>query len=191
MPETEDATSGGGSWWRTLPGMFTAAAGLITAVTGLVVAVEQLRPSHSASPPAVAAALTPSTSPAETTPVAKTAAPLRVSFPAGTTVTTNHGLRYDVLSAETTVSNPGQLALAVHVKVTNPGEYDANVWSRTFRLRVGADTSAPTNFLDDIAPGGTTKAAEVDFDVPAGTRQATLLVGDDYANAVAVPLTLR
>jgi len=30
-----------GSWWRTVPGMLTAAAGTITAVTGLIVALQQ------------------------------------------------------------------------------------------------------------------------------------------------------
>jgi hypothetical protein len=30
-----------GSWWRTVPGLLTAAAGIITAVTGLIVALQQ------------------------------------------------------------------------------------------------------------------------------------------------------
>ncbi len=41
QPTNRDADLGGDqarSWWRTLPGMFTAAAGLISAITGLIVA---------------------------------------------------------------------------------------------------------------------------------------------------------
>jgi hypothetical protein len=34
-----DETKSDGSWWRTVPGMLTAAAGTITAVTGLIVAL--------------------------------------------------------------------------------------------------------------------------------------------------------
>ena len=179
------------SWWRTLPGMLTATAGLVSAITGLVVAVQQLRPAHSGTPTATVAAQPPASAPSETPTVAAGAAAMRVSFPAGTTVTANHGLRFDVLSADTSVDNPGRLALAVHVKMTNPGQYDANFWNRSFRLRVGSDTSAPTNFLNDIVPGGTTKVGEVDFVLDAGTRQATLLVGDDPSTAVALPLSLR
>lgn len=176
----------GGSWWRTLPGMLTAAAGLISAVTGLVVAVEKAWPTHSAAAPATVAS-----PPFVTTePSPTSGGVLRVSFPAGRIATANGGLRYEVLSAQTTEANPGRVALALQVKLTNPGTYGANFWNRTFRLRVGADTSAPTNVLDDVVEGGTTKVGEVDFAIPASTRSATLFVGDDGANAVAVPLAL-
>jgi hypothetical protein len=174
--------------------MFTAAAGLISAVTGLVVAVQQLHPTHRGG--AATAADTRPVSPSANAPASgdgsapPRAAALRVSFPAGRTVTANGGMRYDLLSGRTTVSNPGQLALALRVRVTNPGRYDANFWNATFRLRAGAETGAPTSLLDDLVHGGTTDVADVVFAVPASTRRATLLVGDDPAKAIALPLRL-
>lgn len=182
-----------GSWWRTLPGMFTAAATLISAITGLVVAVQQLRPSDHPAAQTGAEANALSTSPANQTSTGGTSqssATLasRVSFPVGRHAQVN-GLRYDILSATTRVSNPGQLSLALEVKLSNPGGYDANLWSRTFRLRVGSDTSAPTNLLDDLVHGGTAGTGEVDFALPAATRVATLLVGDDPSNAIALPIS--
>ena len=76
--------------------------------------------------------------------------------------------------------------LALRVRMTN----NANFWSRTFRLRVGADTSAPTNFLDEVVEAATTKIGAVDFSVAAAARRATLLVGDDPSKAIALPLRL-
>jgi hypothetical protein len=115
---------------------------------------------------------------------------LRASFPAGRHVEIN-GLRYDVLTASVSAGNPGQVTLALHVRMTNPGRYPANFWNATFRLRVGAGTNAPTGFLDDVVEGGTTDVGTVDFTVPASTRQATLLVGDDYTKAIALPIALK
>ena len=48
-----------------------------------------------------------------------------------------------------------------------------------FRLATGADTSGPTNFVDDVVRAGTTKVEPIDFTVPASRRRATLLVGND------------
>jgi hypothetical protein len=112
-----------------------------------------------------------------------------VTFPSGRTVRTGDA-GYRVLTARAGRTNPGELMLALRVRMTNNGQYDANFWSRTFRLRVGAETSAPTNFLDEVVAAGTTKIGDVDFDVPAAVRQATLLVGDDPSKAIALPLRL-
>lgn len=193
--EAAEPTDKSRSWWLTLPGMFTALAGLISAVTGLIVAVHQFQPSHSASPPTQAVAA-PSPALAETTPAVANASPspskahlLKVAFPAGRHAETNGGMRYDFLGAATRAGNPGQLQLVLRVRVTNPGRYDGNFWSSTFRLRVGSDVASPTSFLDDVVHGGTTDTAKVDFSLSAAARRATLLVGDDPTQAVGLPLT--
>lgn len=202
--EADDADpSSDRSWWRTLPGMLTATAGLISAITGLIVAVQQLRPSH-ASPPTGPALTSAANTQAANTQTANTfpatvpignsgrasSAAVRVSFPAGAHAQVGD-YRYDFVGASAAAGNPGQLALAIRVKLTNGSRYDANFWNATFRLRVGSDVSAPTNSLDDLVHGGTTETAEIDFTVPASTRNATLLVGDDPSHAIAVPVALR
>lgn len=176
--------------------MLTAAAGLISAITGLIVAIQQLRPSHPATAGARAATRAETTPSAVTNQLGSKAAPtagalrLRVEFPSGRHVELN-GLNYDVLSASAKAGNPGQIALALRVRMTNTGRYPANFWNQTFRLRVGTDTSAPTSSLDDVVQGGTTDTAEVDFTAPAATRRATLLVGDDPAHSISLPLSLN
>ena len=171
--------------------MFTAAAALISAVTGLVVAMHQLWPEHSSKATAVSTAspgaVTADTvmSPPSTTPASK----FTVRFPGGTHAEVGDAA-YDVVGSAATVSNPGQLTLALRVRMTNKGRYPANFWSRSFRLRVGSDTSAPSNLLDDVVEGGTTDTGEVDFGIAEATPRATLLVGDDVAKAVALPVSL-
>ena len=118
------------SWWRTLPGMFTAAAGLISAITGLIVAVQQLRP-ESHPPTARSAKGAESTTPADSAIDRPSA--IRVQFPAGRHAEANGGLRYDVLSTGARAGNPGQVTLALRVRLTNPGRFPANFWSASFR----------------------------------------------------------
>jgi hypothetical protein len=194
MSDSDPDPSGGRSgrsWWTTLPGILTAAAGLITAVTGLVVAIQQLRPSHSASASAVTAPLVsdPGVMPTAVPQDLQPAGSVRVAFTAGRHAESGN-LRYDVVHASVTPANPGQIRLALRVRIANDGSYSANFWSRTFRLQTGAGTSAPENLLDDVVAGGTTQEGEIDFVLPAATRSARLLVGDDPAQAVALPITL-
>lgn len=182
---------GGGqarSWWRTLPGMFTAAAGLISAITGLIVAIQQLRPASRTSSATSTGSAEVS---APTSPASDRASAIRVQFPSGRHVEANGGLRYDVLSASARAGNPGRATLVLRIRLTNPGRFPANFWSSSFRLRTGASTSAPSNFLDDVVGGGTTDTGEVDFTVATTVGTATLLVGDDPAHAIALPLRLR
>ena len=194
------ADEGRRSWWQTLPGMLTAAAALISAITGLVVAAQQLRgngdhSASSASPSPVEANTSTTGTGAATSsdgarvPSAGVGTAAHVSFPSGRSVRIGDA-SYRVLTARAGAVNPGELMLALRVRMTNNGQYDANFWSRTFRLRVGADTSAPTNFLDELVPAGTTKIGAVDFSLGAATRRATLLVGDDPSKAIALPLRL-
>jgi hypothetical protein len=177
------------SWWQTLPGMLTAAAGLISAITGLVVAVQQLRPSGHSSPPAQAGALT-------TTPTGSTSAQsgrgadALVGFPAGRRAQVSE-YRYDVLAARASAGNPGELVLALDVRMTNQGRFAGNFFGSSFRLRVGAETSVPTNFVDELVAAGTTKTATLDFTLPARARRATLIVGDDPTTAIALPLVIN
>jgi hypothetical protein len=52
---TSSAQDGQTSWWRTIPGMLTAAAGLVTAITGLVIALDKIGIFADDAPAAVAA----------------------------------------------------------------------------------------------------------------------------------------
>lgn len=181
--------------------MLTAAAGLISAITGLIVAIQQIRPDHAPTAPAAAAqsqppapgvATTTASGVTNTPPGADTkqAPPKRVTFASGRQVEIAN-LRYDVLSASVRPGNPGQLTLALRIRLTNTGIYDANFWNRTFRLKTAAGTTAPTNFLDDLVHGGTDETAEVDFGLPATTRAAQLLIGDDPQHAIPLPIALK
>jgi hypothetical protein len=193
------AEAGSRSWWQTLPGMLTAAAALISAVTGLVVAVQQLRgsdhSSSSASPSAgEAGSATTADRPTASSggtraPATGTARASKVTFPLGRSVRIGDA-SYRVLTATARAVNPGELMLGLRVRIVNNGQYDANFWSRTFRLRVGSDTSTPTNFLDEVVAAGTTDIGNVDFSVRATVRRATLLVGDDPSKAIALPVRL-
>ena len=176
--------------------MLTAIAALLSAITGLVVAVRQLGSDDDGSPQAPpAATANPDngsgrnavSGESEITPNAGASSGYAVRFPSGTRMRVGAN-RYQVLRAKATNGNPGEIELALRVRMTNESAYPANFWSRTFRLRVGADTSAPTNFLDEVVEGGTTMVGAVDFTVPAAARRAALLVGDDPAKAVALPL---
>jgi hypothetical protein len=167
--------------------MFTATAGLISAITGLIVAIQQLRPASRA----------PSASPTERTEATSSAtsatdrpSDVRVQFPVGRHVEANGGLLYDVVSASTRLGNPGQVTLALRIRLTNPGRFPANFWNASFRPRTGPDTSGPSNLLDDVVDGGTTDTGEIDFTVATTAGAVTLLIGDDPAHAVALPLRL-
>jgi hypothetical protein len=150
--------------------MLTAAAGLISAITGLVVASKQRGSAATGSAGSAGAA--------------------RVTFTAGRHAELGDN-KYDILAATTRPGNPGELALALRVRMTSAGRYPGNFWGSSFRLRVGANTNPPTNFLDDVVAVGTTDTGEVDFTIPASARRATLLVGDDPQRAVALPLVFN
>jgi hypothetical protein len=178
--------------------MLTAAAGLISAITGLVVAVLQLRStSHTLSPAAQAPALGANITAANTaaskqrgsaaTGNAASAGAARVTFTAGRHAELGDN-KYDILAATARPGNPGELELALRVRMTNAGRYAGNFWGSSFQLRVGANTNPPTNFLDDVDAAGTTDTGEVDFTIPASARRATLLVGDDPRKAIALPV---
>ena len=197
----DDAAAGKGrGWWLTLPGLLTGLAGLISAVTGLVVAVHQLRPTGSPSTAATHASA-PATTPAQNASASTVGARLNAGAKStGRSVSAaftqgRHAQvgddRYDILSATANPGNPGEIALALRVRMTNGGRYPGNFWSSTFRLRTGTNISAPTNMLDDVVAAGTTDIREVDFTLPASARYATLLVGDDASKAVPLPIALN
>jgi len=187
------------SWWLTLPGILTGLAGVISALTGLIVAVQQLRPvSHPAVSTTQASALGTNASAANTststvaagrTRASGARSPMVVSFSDGRHAQIG-AYRYDILAATARAGNPGELGLALRVRMTNGGSFPGNFWSATFRLRLGASISAPSNMLDDVVAAGTTDVGEVDFTLPSSARRGTLLVGDDASKAVALPISL-
>ncbi len=97
---------------------------------------------------------------------------------------------YEVSPMGARLTSPGLSALAFEVKLTNSSPYDANFWNRTFRLEHGDEAVAPTNSLNEVVPGRTTASAEIQFEVPADLLTATLLIGDDAATAVALPVVI-
>lgn len=199
--EPKTAEPAGRSWWQTMPGLLTAVAGLITAVTGLIVALHQLGVGTggggSSAAPTVAARQQPSgdTTPATSDgggteqPAAENAA-YTVRFPAGTKATVN-GNVYRILAARPERSNPGEVSLHLRVRLTNNGDYDANFWNGSFRMRVDGVPRAPTNFLDDLVHAHSAGEGEVVFAVPTSARKLTLLVGDDAAKAIRLPVVLK
>ncbi len=198
MTESGSGGRGDRSWWQTLPGILTAIAALLTAITGFVVAMQQLRPTASVAP--TPRALVATTAPGRSdgpggagaavgTATTAGATAYQVSLPSGGTAIVGDA-HYAILSAVARPGNPGELRLTLTVRMTNENRYPANFWSATFRLRDGTDTSAPTNLLDELVDGGTTKTGEVDFALAANAAQATLLVGDDPARAIALPLAI-
>lgn len=98
--------------------------------------------------------------------------------------------RYEVSPMGARLASPGLLALTFEVKLTNESAYDANFWNRTFRLQHGDEASAPTNSVNEVVAGRTTATAQIQFEVPAEVLAATLLVGDDAAAAIALPVVV-
>jgi hypothetical protein len=190
-PATGDEGSGR-SWWTTLPGILTGIAAVLTAVTGMIVALSQLRSGSSVGGQPPTATIVPTAEPTvSTSPPAETraaAAPYRVTFPSGKKATIGTAV-YEVARARVETSNPGDLALRLTVRLTNNGDYDANFWDASFRLRVDGLQRAPTSFLDDVVAARTAGEGEVVFSVPATARKLTLLVGDREPR-VSLPVAL-
>lgn len=188
------------SWWLTLPGLLTGLAALISAITGLIVAVQQLRPTSDPTAPTMqASALGTKSSTANTsdstlaagrTGASGARSPVVVSFSEGQHAQIE-AYRYDILAATAQARNPGELGLVLRVRMTNGGSFQGNFWSATFRLRVGASISTPTNMLDDVVAAGATDVGEVDFTLPSSAHRVTLLVGDEASKAVALPISLN
>ncbi len=195
MADDPAATGRKGSWWQTLPGMLTAAAGLITAITAMIVALNGLLgdpdKAESAAPvtpdieATVGAGVT--TSPGAT--VASEAQPsgvYNVTFPSGNRATASYQV-YEIRNGTIEPRNPGELTLALAVRTTNTGDYDANFWDRSFRLGVGDVKLAPvSSMLNEVVAADTSEDAVLEFAIPDAPGTYTLFI--DYGDKVGVPI---
>ncbi len=196
----EEPQSGG--WWRTVPGMLTAAAGIITAVTGLIVALHQAGifdgekqkvsqvQNEAIKPPKVSTnPVTPTpdaTKPSSTSQVA----PYSVSLSAGTQVRVGD-LVYTVLTARLERYAPNKLSLRLEVRMTNNGRYPANFWASSFRLLVDDVPRAPENDLNEVVKDHSAKEGIVEFVIPDTTTAAGLQIGDVGKDAPTISLDLK
>ena len=196
----EEPQSGG--WWRTVPGMLTAAAGIITAVTGLIVALQQagifdgekqkapqvqneaIKPSKARENPVPPAP--DATKPSSTSQVA----PYSVNLSAGAQVRVGD-LVYTVLTARLERYAPNKLSLRFEVRMTNNGRYPANFWASSFRLLVDGVPRAPENDLDEVVKDHSAKEGIVEFVIPDTTTNAGLQIGDVGKEAPAISLDLK
>jgi hypothetical protein len=65
-----------------------------------------------------------------------------------------------------------------------------NLWDRNFRLVLGDSARAPVGGLNEVLDGGTTRDAEVVFDLPPDAREVVLRA--TFGDAVAeVPLRIQ
>jgi len=67
-------------------------------------------------------------------------------------------------------------ALALRIRVTNRGRYDANFWDASFRLQIGGEAYAPDSGLNEVVAGESTKENSVTFPLPAAASAATLRI---------------
>ncbi|MGH3022072.1 MAG: hypothetical protein ACRDNI_00315 [Gaiellaceae bacterium] len=173
-------------WWQTLPGALTAIAGLITAITGLVIALNQLGvfgdEEDAASPAAVVTSSDPPATGGEPADYA-------VSFPQGTAVTIGEAV-YDIRESRVTQRNPGELALALTVRMTNGDAAPANFWSATFRLLVDDVPRAPVDDLNEVVDTNSSAEGAVTFAVPAAPGNFVLQFSHAGQQA-RLPLELR
>lgn len=195
MAEDDSSSVRKGSWWHTLPGMLTAAAGFITALTALIVTLSGLL-GDSAEPPAsntrgvverAAGTTIKSTEAAATaTFEPEQAATYDVAFPRGTRAT-GEQLVYDLRGATAERRNPGELTLAITVRVTNTRDYDDNFWDSLFRLRVGDVKRAPISGLNEIVASDSSMDGVVEFVVPDAPGTHTLVIEGKFE----LPIKLR
>ncbi len=196
----EEPQSGG--WWRTVPGMLTAAAGIITAVAGLIVALHQAGvfdgekqkvpqvQNEAIKPPKVSETPVPP-APGTTKPSSTSQTAGRpISLPAGTQVRVGD-LVYTVLNARLERYDPNKLSLRFEVRMTNNGKYPANFWVSSFRLVVDGVPRAPENDLNEVVADHSAKEGIVEFVIPDTTTNAGLQIGDVGKEAPTISLDLK
>jgi TIR domain-containing protein len=163
-------------WWRRAPGVLIALGALIAAVLGLVLALGRLGNDDA---PAAKATSGP------TKAQSPTSAQYTVALPGGNKATIGEHV-YEIVGTRVERRNPGELGLDLVVRFTNNGRFDANFWTRSFRLAVDGAARAPTNDLNEVVPGGTTADGRVAFAFPESAQALALVVEDD----VRLPLEL-
>lgn len=212
----DDAKDGG--FWRTLPGVLTAAAGLVTASAGLLVALQQtgllaspaargraLDAGLATSSPELAGAMTGARARASAARRAAQRADPRpgaspaaagAGFPrplalAGQQVRLGDAV-FRVLAADLDRLAPGRLELRLLVRATNdaPSRY-LFVGASTFRLVVDSVPQAPTDAFDERVAPSSAQQGKVVFALPDTARAVSLLFrvqNGEVQRALAVEL---
>jgi hypothetical protein len=191
-----------GGWWRTIPGMLTAAAGIITAVTGLIVALHQAGvfdgekqkaprvQNEAIKPPKVSGNPAPpapdATKPSSTSQVA----PSSVNLSAGTQVRVGD-LVYTVLATRLERYAPNKLSLTFEVRMTNNGRYPANFWASSFRLLLDGVPRAPENDLNEVVKDHSANEGIVEFVIQDTTTAVGIQIGDVGKEAPTISLDLQ
>jgi TIR domain-containing protein len=163
--------------WRRTPVLLAALGVLIAAVLGLVFAAGRFGDDNAPAAEATTGA---------TTGRSPTSSQYTVALPGGSKATVGEHV-YEIVGTRVERRNPGELGLELVVRFTNNGRFDANFWTRSFRLDIDGAGRAPTNDLNEVVAGGTTKEGGVSFAVPESSRALALVVED----AVRLPLELR
>lgn len=191
----QDQQSESRAWWQTLPGLLTAGAAVLTAITGLLLALNQIglfRHSHpppgSAPSGAAAAGQIAGTDSAQ--PAAPNPASAELPLPGDAVLRTEDAV-YTLLSARVSPYAPGQVAIGFTVRMTNNNRFDANFWSKSFRILIDGAPEPPAGDLDEVVPANSAREAAIEFVVPANTSTVGLQMGDVGEGKPAIAIHLR
>jgi|SRR5579871_1956817 len=196
---SRDPESESKGWWRTLPGLLTAAAGIITALTGLLVAVHQTgffdrspQPvSETRSEPHPTDSSHPiRTESAAAAPAVGTSASRSLTLPENAEVRSGQAV-FKLLSARLDPYSPGKASLHLTVRMTNNDRFDANFWAASFRLLVDGSLQSPANDLNELVSSHSAKEGDVDFVIPANISTAGLQMGDVGDGKPTITLNLQ
>jgi hypothetical protein len=191
----QDQQSESRAWWQTLPGLLTAGAAVLTAITGLLLALNQVGLFHHSPPP-----LGPTPGGAADTgqitgidgaqPAASNPASAELPLPGDAVMRTEDAV-YTLLSARVSPYTPGQVAIDFKVRMTNNNRFDANFWSKSFRILVDGTPEPPAGDLDEVVPANSAREAAIEFVVPANTSTVGLQMGDVGEGKPAITIHLR
>ena len=206
-------------WWKTMPGLVTAAAGIVAAVAGLFVMLHQIGPPSNKEKTASVSsssdndtterleATAPSAKPAKTTEPSKAkSAPsgtktladdrvtrYSVAFPSGTEVTlqNNRGEgTYKILAALVDSRNTGILTLKLSIRLTNKGPSDLGFGNDSFRLLIDGVPRAPKSWLNDLVEPRSAKESDVIFEMPE-TAESIVLSVTSGPETANIPIILK
>jgi hypothetical protein len=192
-----DAETESKGWWKTLPGLLTAAAAIITALTGLLVALHQTGLLNR-TPPAQtqSSSQTAGANPAQAqvaggaTPASTGATASRpITLPQITEVRSGQAV-FKLLAARVDPYSLDKVSVHLTVRMTNNSPYPANFWADSFRLLVDGNLQSPNNYLNDLLPSNSSKEGDVEFVIPASTATAGLQMGDVGDGKPTIAITL-
>ncbi|MEN9222441.1 MAG: hypothetical protein Q6M04_08390 [Thermostichus sp. BF3_bins_97] len=93
-----------------------------------------------------------------------------VTLPQGAQITlvdaAGDRVSYEILESQVERISPSQALLKLTVRMSNGKSFPVNFWNDSFRLRLGTDTLAPSNSLNEVVGGNSTKVGTVEFMLP-------------------------